>query len=359
MRNRILWMGQCLILPILLFGMTFAAQAQTYKFSTLYSFKNNGKDPSTPSSLILSSDGNLYGTSASGGTHGAGTVFKMTTKGALTVLHSFNGDTEGTAPSSVARDIRQGNIYGTTTSTVFKMVAGKGGTYTLSTLYSGTIVGGFQSATLDSSSNLYGIAQTCTTHPVNPCLFEIPNGGEWEIIYSFVSGDPYSLLGNILINNSGDLYVSAAYGGTDFYGYVLEIGSGVQVGPPDFSFPDSLRQDAAGDIYGLATEYADSTPPVYGSVWETTVDGVSSTLYSFTDGSSPVGSFSIDKSGNVYGTVFGTAWSVFKVTPGGVLTTIYAGSVNAGIVMDIGRKPVRNDQCRCKRTGIGLQAHAP
>src|ERR1700733_15295330 len=180
MRNRNIGVAQCLLLSILPLCLTFTAQAQTYKFSTLYSFKNNGKDPSVPSSLILSADGNLYGTSASGGTHGAGTVFKITTKGALTVLHSFNGSTEGSAPNSVARDIRQGNIYGTTPSTVFKMVAGKNGAYALSTLYSGTTVGGFQSATLDSSSNLYGIAQTCTTGPINPCLFEIPKSGEGE-----------------------------------------------------------------------------------------------------------------------------------------------------------------------------------
>ena len=54
--------------------------------------------------MIQGKDGNLYGTTAYGGTYdvdsgGDGTVFKMTTAGALTTLASFN-NTNGADPRS-------------------------------------------------------------------------------------------------------------------------------------------------------------------------------------------------------------------------------------------------------------------
>ena len=44
--------------------------------------------------LLQATDGNLYGTTVVGGTNNFGTVFKITSAGALTTLHSFD-DTDG------------------------------------------------------------------------------------------------------------------------------------------------------------------------------------------------------------------------------------------------------------------------
>jgi uncharacterized repeat protein (TIGR03803 family) len=41
--------------------------------------------------LVQGSDGNFYGTTGGGGTNNAGTVFKISTNGALTSLYSFTG----------------------------------------------------------------------------------------------------------------------------------------------------------------------------------------------------------------------------------------------------------------------------
>ncbi len=79
--------------------------------TTLYSFTGgaDGANPMGP--LVVGTDGNLYGTtSTDGGTGDGGTFFKITTSGALTTLHAFNGTTEGAAPSQVTVG-PDGNFY--------------------------------------------------------------------------------------------------------------------------------------------------------------------------------------------------------------------------------------------------------
>ncbi len=69
------------------------------------------------SSLVQGTDGNFYGTTAGGGrggtVTGGGTVFKMTPAGALTTLVSFNG-ANGNSPQAPPIQASDGNFYGTT-----------------------------------------------------------------------------------------------------------------------------------------------------------------------------------------------------------------------------------------------------
>src|ERR1700730_14122648 len=81
----------------LLFTATSARLATTdpSSFGVVYQFL---PAPNTPfSRLIEASDGNFYGMTSSGGSYNAGAVFKMTSAGAVTILHSFNGS-EGAGP---------------------------------------------------------------------------------------------------------------------------------------------------------------------------------------------------------------------------------------------------------------------
>ena len=68
--------------------------------------------------LVQGNDGNFYGTTAGGGTGGSstggGTVFKMTSTGILTTLVSFNG-ANGNSPQAPLIQGSDGNFYGTTT----------------------------------------------------------------------------------------------------------------------------------------------------------------------------------------------------------------------------------------------------
>jgi uncharacterized repeat protein (TIGR03803 family) len=327
-------------LVLLALGTCLPTGAQTYTYSTLYSFQNNGKDPANPpflvpAFLILGSDGNLYGTSSEGGIYGAGTVFKVTLQGQLRVLHNFKPTTNLDAPNSLARQAKVGNLFGTTTTDVFKLTPGKNGSHTFSTLYSNSAAD-ITSGTLDGAGNFYGTDEKCNP---NACVFEIPaSSGTWTDIYDLGSQANYSLLGNIIISKARNLYVSASFRGTVSDGWVQEIGGSFSTFSPPSTFPDSLRQDAAGNIYGLATSDSSATG-TYGNVFKIDTNGVVSTLYSFTDGSQPLGSFSVDSTGNVFGTAVATDESgfVFKVTPSGqesVLQTFSSSMFNIGVVMD-------------------------
>ena len=100
---------------------------------------------------MQASDGNFYGTTASGGStasgsansncasanvysgySGCGTIYRITPTGISTVLYSFGSTLEdGTVPTGALLQARDGNLYGTTTGggaanegTVFKLVLG-------------------------------------------------------------------------------------------------------------------------------------------------------------------------------------------------------------------------------------------
>jgi uncharacterized repeat protein (TIGR03803 family) len=78
-----------------------------------FSLGNGGYSPSA--GLTRDAAGNLYGTTGSGGTADYGVVFKLAPSGQETVLHSFQGGSNGSVPSGgVVLDA--GFLYGTTTS---------------------------------------------------------------------------------------------------------------------------------------------------------------------------------------------------------------------------------------------------
>jgi uncharacterized repeat protein (TIGR03803 family) len=326
---------------VLAFVLALPATAQTYEYSILYSFQNNGTDPSQPTSLIIDAKGNLYGTSLYGGKFGKGSVFELSPKGVLTLLHSFNG-TDGSGALSLTRDSHQGNLYGTawlgnSAGTVFELIK-TGATYKLSDLYQEPFAEP-QTVTLDPSGNIYGTDIACT------CIFEIPVGGHWTEIYD-AGGQPTYPVGDLIIDKSGKLFGSIDYEGTGEFGWIVELekrNSAIFMLP--FSDPatgsDFLRQDLSGNIYGLAV--GDGTFD-YGMVYELDPGtGVFTTIYAFTggsDGENPVGSFSLDSAGNVFGTAGGGPAGgglVFKVTASGnesVLYTFADESYHVGLLMD-------------------------
>ena len=102
----------------------------TGTLTTLHSFSGSPNDGANPvAALVQGSDGNFYGTTAEGGEHFQGTVLRITPAGALTVLHSFSGyPGEGAVPFAGLVQGTDGNFYGTTAlgganseGTVFKL----------------------------------------------------------------------------------------------------------------------------------------------------------------------------------------------------------------------------------------------
>jgi uncharacterized repeat protein (TIGR03803 family) len=83
----------------------------------LYNFcsQSSCTDGSYPSGgLVQATDGNFYGATELGGLNQYGTVFKITPAGTLTTLHSFLGGIDGWEPYGGLVQATDGNLYGTT-----------------------------------------------------------------------------------------------------------------------------------------------------------------------------------------------------------------------------------------------------
>ncbi len=84
--------------------------------TTVHSFcaESGCPDGYTPlAGLIQAANGTLYGTTETGGAHNAGTVFKITSSGALTTLYSFcGGCADGYEPWAPLVQAANGDLYG-------------------------------------------------------------------------------------------------------------------------------------------------------------------------------------------------------------------------------------------------------
>jgi uncharacterized repeat protein (TIGR03803 family) len=145
----------------------------------LHSFTGATADGATPNgSLIVDSNGNLFGTTAIGGKKncasggadsGCGTVFELSPgNGSWTenILYEFTNSTDGALPQAAVVFDAFGNLYGTTLGiantsygTVFKLTPATGGGWTESTVYAFDITHGeypYSNLVLDAAGNLYG-----------------------------------------------------------------------------------------------------------------------------------------------------------------------------------------------------------
>ncbi len=294
---------------------TIGASAQDFR--SLYSFctRANCPDGNSPNGwMVQGYDGNLYGTTAVGGS-GFGTVFKITTSGALTTLHSFN-DTDGYEPSALTLGA-DGNFYGTTQS------------------------GGGESCSRGSNS--------CGT------IFKITPAGTLSTLYRFCSkpncADGYSPAAALVQGSDGNFYGTTEDGGAAGQCGPLGCGTIFRVTPtgafmtlytfcpqgncgynaPDGAHPlAALVQGADGSFYGT-TEAGGSTANncIFGcgTVFRITRAGVLTTLHVFDgDGIYP-GQIVQALDGNFYGV---TAGSIFRINPVGVFATMYSFSISDG-----------------------------
>ncbi|MGA2369836.1 MAG: choice-of-anchor tandem repeat GloVer-containing protein [Candidatus Korobacteraceae bacterium] len=77
----------------------------------LHTFHN--KEGAVPNELMFGADGNLWGTTAGGGTNDQGTIFKITTAGTYTDVYNFEGEMQGGVPYAGLIQDSEGNFYGT------------------------------------------------------------------------------------------------------------------------------------------------------------------------------------------------------------------------------------------------------
>jgi uncharacterized repeat protein (TIGR03803 family) len=141
-----------------------------WKFKVLYTFKGGSADGSGAyGGLVADAQGRLYGTTYYGGAQGLGTVFVLTPNkhGNYNerVLHNFTGGSDGSFTTSTLAFGRNGNLYGTTSSGgsscdcgVIYEISPKSGKERVLHVFGGTNDGAFAyyGMTADANGNFYG-----------------------------------------------------------------------------------------------------------------------------------------------------------------------------------------------------------
>ena len=365
---------------VLYAGATISLPAQT--FTTLFSFDGtNGVNPFA--ALVQGSDGSLYGTTDSGGANGGGVVFKMTMGGTLTTVYNFCAQraagvcTDGAGPETLVEALN-GEFYGTTLGggtknfgTVFKITPSG----ILTTLYSfcsqTDCTDGMQPYTglvQGTNGDYYG---TTNRGGVNGygTVFKITPNGILTTLYDFCSkgGDnctdgelPY---GGLVQGISGDFYGTTQFGGTNLAPNDGSAGTVFKITPSGtlttlYSFCAQancadgyvpyagLVQGTSGDFYGTTWGGGANGD---GTVFKITPNGTLTRLYSFcshtncTDGLYPMAALVQATNGSFYGTTGGGGvngyGTVFKITPGGVLRTLYSFCSKGGDNCTDGENP--------------------
>lgn len=203
--------------------------------SVLYSFGSiGGGDGANPTAGLINVDGVLYGTTYSGGAADEGSVFKITTSGEESVIHSFSVgglSNNGAYPEAGLTEV-DGVLYGTTSTsepppsygfgTVFKITTS--GTESVIYTFKGGSDGGWSDADLTNVNGvLYGTTPFGGATGANGTVFRITTSGAESVLHSFGGGndgrEPFGPLTNI----NGVLYGTTYRGGADRKGTIFKI----------------------------------------------------------------------------------------------------------------------------------------
>lgn len=349
-----------IVKPLLsfLFFLVAATHSPAQTVTTLATFDGtNGLHPEY-SRVIEASDGNFYGTTAGGGLYSQGTFFQLTPAGTLTTLYSFCAQTnctDGAAPLYGVIHGSDGNFYGTTNlggasnqGTVFRITT----TGALTALYNfcsqanctdgaapyGALIqatdGNFYGTTAHGGLNANGTSNTGGT------VFKITSGGVLTTLHNFCTQtsctDGSVPQAGLVQGKDGNFYGTTLSGGVKGSGTVFKITPAgamtrlysycSKTNCTDGDAPEGpLVQASNGAFYGTTSARgANGT----GTVFEITTLGVLTTLHTFpTGGGQPFGGLIQAKDGFLYGTASAgganAAGTIFKISLTGVHTTVY------------------------------------
>jgi uncharacterized repeat protein (TIGR03803 family) len=298
--------------------------------TVLYSFGASATDGFWPEGhLIQGADGALYGTTSSGGTHGAGTVFKITLDGVYTLMYSFGASpADGIVPVTGLIQASDGNFYGTTASgganhcvNIPQDGSNCGTAFRISPTGVETVLYSFGASPSDgvepegsliqaSDGDLYGTtadggANSCSdTLPpeLNNCgtVFKITLAGVETVLHSFGTSlaDGIAPLGPLIQGNDGALYGTTASGGGGYCGWPFSCGTVFRITPAGsvtiiYAFATTtmwsdgygpspfLIQASDGNFYGTTVSGGAVPADLNGTVFRLTPSGVKTILYSF------------------------------------------------------------------------------
>lgn len=264
-----------------------------------------------------------------------------------TVLYNFSSTgSAGIFPNLTVAFDGSGNIYGTTTTAVFKLIPQAGGGWTARTLHvfrgipdgsqpSGGVV-------LDAAGNIYGLT-IGGGRGNGGTAYELVRSatGQYteKILHHFGRNqDGHTIFGAPTLDAAGNLYGTTQLGGTDNVGTVFELiptseGPWTEKVLHNFTVGEDganpmvgVTFDAAGNLYGTTTDGgANSGGSAYRLSPQPDGSWTETVVYSFpfiqqsNTGSEPDGSLLLDKAGNIYGaTIYGggdDAGVVYKLSP--------------------------------------------
>ncbi len=328
------------------------------KFTSIYSFAGGTADGAYPmASVIRDSSGNIYGMTQNGGPADnlGGVVFKITSAGKESVLHFFTGGTDGGNPEGDLIRDSSGNLYGVTAgggdiNCNVSFFTGCGVVFKIDSTGTETVLHTFEGGSdganpwgglvMDSSGNLYGTTENGGKYSAGQ-IFKISAAGKKTVVHDFDPGvnmgganprDPLTFgSGGILYGTTfrgGDLTTS--WCGALGCGTVFKVNTGNVLttlhtfeGPPtDGDTPyGAVARDSAGNLYGVA---ADGGTEFFGGIaYKLDSSGNETILHNFTQGSDgwePSGRLYVDNSGAVYGTASLSDGPdgngvIFKITP--------------------------------------------
>lgn len=321
-----------------------------WKREILYSFRGWPGDGDGPvGELTFGPDGNIYGATGGGGTFGYGTAFQLVRgrngKWTDKVLYNFNQNTSvGYFPSSGVVLDSEGNIYGTTASAnscgtgVVYELSNSGKSWTAQVIFPtcNTDSGYPNSVVFGKDGNLYGTTSFYGPNDGGIAYKLIPTGANsWqeETLYAFgQSGEASRPFGGLIFDEAGNLYGTSSEGGTSCNpgcGTVYELSpskSGAWTETVLYSFTGgsdggdphgALAFDTAGNLYGT-TIYGGQGECVLsgragcGIVFKLSPNGsnqwTESVIHQFKEGSRgnlPESTPVFDSSGNLYATTQG------------------------------------------------------
>ena len=203
-----------------------------------------------------------------------------------------------------------------------------------------------------SDSNLYGATAPRAVGDLNGLIYKLTPAGTFSVLYRFVDGKGTHAT-SLTQGTDGNFYGTAAGDSSGgFFNHPPTMHNAgvffkltpagvftvlyIFTGGLDGSLPNAITQGADGNFYGSTQCGPESPANVFtgfGNVFKITPGGVLTTLYAFTggnDGGNP-GKLVQGNDGNFYGIAnYPSIGTVFKVTPAGVRNTVLRFEGNNG-----------------------------